>query len=121
MPNARYTPLKVNIRVTVPAKARRFIALKLPGTPATARNGLARRAAIANYVQSRLDLISELLPFWDDAPLPFIELEEARAAVEHLRGCGWPDAKIHGWILLQRARCHPLRTLVPDYPPKETP
>lgn len=121
VPNARYVQINVNIRLTVPAAARRFIALKLPGAPATARNGLARRAAIATYVQQRLDSLSELLPFWDDAPLPFVDQEEARAAVEHLRSCGWPDSQIHGWILLQRARLHPLRTLVPDYPPKEKP
>ena len=121
MPNARYTPLKVNIRVTVPAPARRVIALKMPHAPATARNKLARRAAIESYVQEQLRLLSDLLPFWDWIPTSDLEREEVHAAVVHLRSCGWTDQKIHGWILVQRARLAALRVLSADPLTKENP
>jgi hypothetical protein len=81
-----------------------MIARLQPTGERTARGALATRAAVIAYVQTRLDELSALCPWWDNEPLSSEELDDARAAVFALRQAGKTDRDIRAWLFLQRAR-----------------
>jgi hypothetical protein len=84
--------------------ARRAIAHVQPSLPRTVRGAMVTREGVVEYVQSRLDALTALAPWWDDEPLSATEAQDARAAVDYLRAAGKSDADIRAWLLLQRAR-----------------
>ena len=96
--------MRLQVSLTVSDATRREIARQRPDLTRTRRGALATRSAVVTYIQSRLDALSALSPWWDDEPLQPRELDDAHAAVEILRATGKPDAQIRAWLLLQRAR-----------------
>jgi len=81
-----------------------MIARMYPAHARTARGHMATRASVISYIQSRLDAISALSPWWDDEPLRPDEAADATAAIQYLRQANKTDAEIRAWLLLQRAR-----------------
>jgi hypothetical protein len=96
--------VRLQVSLTVSDATRREIARQRPDLTRTRRGALATRSAVVAYIQTRLDALSALSPWWDDEPLQPRELDDAHAAVEILRATGKPDAQIRAWLLLQRAR-----------------
>jgi hypothetical protein len=90
--------------------ARRAIARLQPNQPRTARGSMATREAVVSYLQSRLDALSALAPWWDNEPLSPVESQDASAAVAYLRSAGKSDGEIRAWLLLQRARYDVVRS-----------
>ena len=96
--------MRLRALLVVPDSARRIIAQLQPQLPRTARGHKATREAVISYIQSRLDGLNALAPWWDDEPLSLDEETDARAAVDYLRKCGKSESEIRAWLLLQRAR-----------------
>lgn len=96
--------MRLRPTLVVSDAARRMIARMRPDDPRTARGHMATRAAVISYIQSRLDAISALSPWWDDEPLRPDESADAAAAIQYLRHANKTDSEIRAWLLLQRAR-----------------
>ena len=96
--------MRLRALLVVSDSARRAIARIQPDTKRTVRGSFATREAVVTYLQSRLDALSVLAPYWDDEPLSADESRDVRAAVEYLRTAGKSDTEIRAWLLLQRAR-----------------
>lgn len=102
--------MRLRPTLVVADPARRMIARLLPTGKRTSRGALASRNLVISFVQSRLDALSALNPWWDDEPLRPDELADADAAVKVLRAAHKSDAEIRAWLLCQRAR-YDLRSL----------
>lgn len=96
--------MRLRPTLVVSDTARRMIARMYPEHTRTARGHMATRAAVISYIQSRLDALSALSPWWDDEPLRPDEAADASAAIQYLRHANKTDAEIRAWLLLQRAR-----------------